>query len=57
MPGVLKLTEVIGVFGLVKVVVPGPLTLVHTDVSAPPEGRPSSLTVPFSVTEAVVELT
>src|SRR5687768_14712366 len=46
MPNVAALT---GAVGSAKETVPGPLTLVHSEVTVLPAGQPSSVTVPASV--------
>ena len=51
-PAVENVAVVLNARALANVTVPGPLTLVHITVSALPNGKPSSVAVPTSLTGA-----
>ena len=48
MPAMLKVAVVLSALALAKVTVPGPLTLLHDEVTVAPAGLPSSDTLPLS---------
>src|SRR3954447_13249110 len=52
MPSALKVAVVLAELGSPNVTVPGPLTLDQVEVRVPLAGRPSSVTDPFSDTDA-----